>query len=82
MPPYRTNRQYDRGKYVGGDQGHWEMSAWHYQMFSRLDCFLYHCSENPAHKTPLFRAMSELRDDFALFIVRNSAEYAAHPWGK
>lgn len=82
MPPYHANRQYDRGKYLGGDQGHWEVSAWHYQMFSRLDCFLYQCSENPAHKTPLFQAMSELRDAFALFIVRNSAEYAAHPWGK
>lgn len=82
MPPYRANRQYDRSEYIGGEQGHWELSAWHYQMFSRLDCFLYQCNESPTYKAPLYLAMIELRRAFALFIVRNNIGYASHPWGK
>lgn len=79
MPCYFSSRKFERTEYEGGRLGHWIVSPWHYQMFSRLDNYLYHCDEAPVCESELFRALNELRSDFSLFIVRNHADYAHFP---
>lgn len=79
MPVYYPNKEFDRVGYEGGRGGHWVVSAWHYQMFSRLERFLYQCNEETTSETPLYKALNELRYDFALFIVRNNSKYAQFP---
>lgn len=55
---------------------------WHYQLAKLLDCWLYQTAEDATYKDPLRLAMKEFRDDLYSFIVGNSPDYTAAPWGE
>jgi hypothetical protein len=55
---------------------------WHYQLAKLLDCWLYQTAEDATYKDPLRLAMKEFRDNLYSFIVGNSPDYTAAPWGE
>ena len=62
------------------EHGH-KILSWHYCLAQLFDFWLYQVEEDAARGDELKQAMAETRDCLFAFIVRNSAGYAAVPWG-
>ena len=57
------------------------IKPWHYRLQKLIDYYNYQTDEGTARKDPLKIAMDKLARILCAFIVRNTAEYDAAPWG-
>jgi len=46
-----------------------------------LQCWLYQCSEGDCDQSPLYKLMEEIKNEWALDIVRKLPEYDQAAWG-
>ena len=53
----------------------------HFKYFKLLECLLYQCAEDATDRDPLYLALKEYRNTWCYFLVHNTPEYAAAPWG-
>lgn len=66
---------------VEWENGHCIVKPEHYHYTKLLECFIYQCDEGAAAKTQLYKGLKELERRWIAFIVHNSEEWAALPWG-
>lgn len=54
---------------------------WHYRFCKMLDCLIYQTSEDATRNDPLYLALLDFSRIYKSFLVLNTAEYHAAPWG-
>ena len=60
---------------------HEKLLPWHYKFAKLLDCFIYQASEDATMNDPLELALVDFSRSYKSFLVVNTAEYSAAPWG-
>ena len=60
---------------------HETLLPWHYKFCKLLDCLIYQITEDATINDPLRLALVDFSVSYKSFLVRNTAEYAATPWG-
>lgn len=60
---------------------HEKLLPWHYTFCKLLDCLIYQCSEDATRCDPLLLALIDFSRVYKSFLVVNTEEYAAAPWG-
>lgn len=60
---------------------HYVVQPWHYQFAKLVDCYIYQLEEEATRNSPILAGMKDLREALFRFIVGNSDEYQAAPWG-
>lgn len=54
---------------------------WHYKLAKLIDCEIYQASEDATRKDPLLLALIDFSRVYTHFLVSNTADYNAAPWG-
>ena len=57
------------------------IEPWHYELYKLLQCFIYQCCEDQTYNTPLYKALQELENRLAQYIVMNNINYSKADWG-
>ena len=60
---------------------HETLLPWHYKFCKLLDCLIYQITEDATINDPLRLALVDFSVSYKSFLVSNTAEYAAAPWG-
>ena len=60
---------------------HETLLPWHYKFCKLLDCLIYQITEDATVNDPLRLALVDFSVSYKSFLVSNTAEYAAAPWG-
>ena len=60
---------------------HEKLLPWHYKFCKILDCLIYQASEDATTKDPLRLALVDFSRIYKSFLVANTEEYSAAPWG-
>ena len=60
---------------------HEKLLPWHYKLAKLVDCEIYQASEDATRKDPLLLALIDFSRVYAHFLVSNTADYNAAPWG-
>lgn len=60
---------------------HEKLLPWHYTFCKLLDCLIYQCSEDATRNDPLLLALIDFSRVYKSFLVVNTEEYSAAPWG-
>lgn len=60
---------------------HEVLLPWHYRFCKMLDCLIYQASEDATRNDPLYLALVDFSRIYKSFLVVNTAEYNAAPWG-
>lgn len=61
---------------------HETLQPWHYKFCKILDCLIYHSSEDATRNDPLLLALVDFSRVYKSFLVSNTDEYHAAPWGE
>ena len=61
---------------------HEKLLPWHYKFSKLLRCLIYQCSEDATRNDSLFLALIDFDQEYNAFLVSNTAEWAAEPWGR
>lgn len=77
--PVAVNSLLARVEYANG---HFTVKPEHYKYTKLLECFMYQCNEGSAVKTQLYKGLDDLKRRWYSFLVCNSDEWAAAPWGE
>lgn len=86
--PYASNPVAKRVEWVAGRKnsdgfytnGHHKISSWHYKILKMLHFFCYQCNEDATNNSDLYKALKELENALADFIVVNSDDYCNLEW--
>jgi len=62
------------------ENGRFIVADWHYKLFKMIQFYNYQCAEDVTRGDLLREAMEAFEKALALFIVENSAAYAAQNW--
>ena len=73
VPPLVQEREHE-------DQ-HEKLLPWHYKLAKLIDCEIYQASEDATRKDPLLLALIDFSRVYTHFLVSNTADYNAAPWG-
>lgn len=73
VPPLVQARQYENF--------HEKLLPWHYKLAKLVDCLIYQAEEDATRNDPLFLALIDFKRMYCSFLVTNSDEYNAAPWG-
>lgn len=60
---------------------HEKLLPWHYKFCKILDCQIYQSSEDATRNDPLLLALIDFSRVYKSFLVTNTDEYDAAPWG-
>ena len=60
---------------------HEKLLPWHYKFCKLLDCLIYQSSEDATRNDPLLLALIDFCRVYKSFLVTNTEEYSAAPWG-
>ena len=60
---------------------HEKLLPWHYKLAKLIDCEIYQASEDATRKDPLLLALIDFSRVYTHFLVSNTADYNAAPWG-
>ena len=60
---------------------HEKLLPWHYKFCKILDCQIYQSSEDATRNDPLLLALIDFSRIYKSFLVTNTEEYSAAPWG-
>lgn len=60
---------------------HEKLLPWHYKFSKLLQCLLYQCCEDATRFDPLNLALIDFNRVYNNFLVQNTAEWDAAPWG-
>lgn len=60
---------------------HEKLLPWHYQFCKLLDCLIYQASEDATRNDPLLLGLVDFSRSYKTFLVCNTEEYSAAPWG-
>ena len=60
---------------------HETLQPWHYKFCKILDCLIYQSSEDTTRNDPLLLALVDFSRVYKSFLVSNTDEYHAAPWG-
>ena len=60
---------------------HEKLLPWHYKFCKMLDCQIYQSSEDATRNDPLLLALIDFSRVYKSFLVTNTDEYDAAPWG-
>lgn len=60
---------------------HEKLLPWHYKFCKLLDCLIYQASEDATRNDPLLLALIDFSRIYKSFLVTNTEEYNAAPWG-
>ena len=73
VPPMIEKRQ--------RENQHEKLLPWHYKFCKLLDCLIYQASEDATQNDPLLLALIDFSRAYKTFLVSNTEEYHAAPWG-
>lgn len=73
VPPLIEERQ--------RENQHEKLLPWHYTFCKLLDCLIYQASEDATRNDPLLLALVSFSYAYKTFLVTNTEEYHAAPWG-
>ena len=64
------------------DSGRYIVPAEYYHYIKLLECLIYQCMEGSAMKTQLFKGLRDFEGLLFSYLVHNTAEWKAAPWGE
>ena len=73
VPPLVQDRQ--------RENFHEKLLPWHYKLAKLVDCLIYQACEDATRNDPLLQALVDFKRVFFAFLVTNTDDYDAAPWG-
>lgn len=63
-------------------EGRWIVPAEYYHYIKLVECLTYQCNEGKTAKTALYKGLREFEGRLCYYLVQNTAEWKAAPWGE